>query len=244
MADTLQLQLYQAGLCLAVGLFCGVLYDFFRAVRRRVAGRAVGAVCDALFCAAACSALFLLGLTAGQGRQRVVFCVVAIIGGGLYGLFLSYYVLGAWSAVLGAVAAVLRFVKRALVCVFLTAYNILRKPIGWFLRICYKFVNKLCGQLKKGSNSAIVTKHKFEARLRQARLQRRVRKRAAARMAEAGAGRVHSQSYAITPKKELTKSEKHVRVNPGRPAKRRDAPKKSGADNSSGDSGNSKRVVY
>jgi hypothetical protein len=242
MADTLQLQLFQSGLCLAVGLFCGVLYDFFRAVRRRVTVRAVGAVCDALFCAGACSALFFLGLTAGQGRQRVIFCVVALLGGGLYGLFLSYFILRGWVAVLTALEAVLRLVKNALVCLFRVTYNILRTPVGRVLDSCYKFVNKQYGWLKKGANSAIVTRRYFEVRLKRARIERRIKKRAATRKAETE--RNPSRSYPVSPKRELAKNEKRIRVNPQIQAARRVAAKKDGATGASGSSGNSKRVVY
>lgn len=86
-------QLVQAGLSLLLGAGIGTAYDFLRAMRRSGASRCLAALCDLLFCAGLCFALFAFGLGPGGGSLRLFMLACAGGGWALYGLTLSPYVL-------------------------------------------------------------------------------------------------------------------------------------------------------
>ena len=84
-------QLIQAASSLFLGAAAGFLYDFFRVVRHRTHSKAVTAVTDLLFWLITGLALFLLGLSLGQGRQRIFMDINAVLGGILYFCTLSRF---------------------------------------------------------------------------------------------------------------------------------------------------------
>ena len=83
-------------LALLVGVGAGILYDVLRAVRRRFKSAAVTAVCDVLFCVVCFVVLFFYGMTAGGGKQRVFYIAVACVGGAVYFLTVSRFLLRFW----------------------------------------------------------------------------------------------------------------------------------------------------
>jgi len=95
-------QLKAAALALLVGGAAGLLYDFFRELRRRAGSGAVTLLADALFWLAAFAALFSLGLAAGGGEQRLFLAAFALLGALAYFLTLSRPCRKVWGAVLSA----------------------------------------------------------------------------------------------------------------------------------------------
>jgi len=84
-------QLIQAASSLFLGAAAGFLYDFFRVIRHRTRSNTVTAVTDFLFWVIIGAALFLLGLSLGEGRQRIFMDIIAILGGILYFCTLSRF---------------------------------------------------------------------------------------------------------------------------------------------------------
>jgi hypothetical protein len=72
-------QLAELGLSLAMGAGLGLLYDVFRALRRRTGARA-GAVLDALFALSAAFMLFAFGMGPGEGSVQVFTVIFAALG--------------------------------------------------------------------------------------------------------------------------------------------------------------------
>lgn len=77
-------QLVQAAASLSLGLAAGLFYDLLRAVRERVRAPAFTLLADILFVLVCAALLFLCGLTAGEGRQRLFMTMLAVLGGALY----------------------------------------------------------------------------------------------------------------------------------------------------------------
>jgi len=99
MAVSVASQLYLLALSVATGAVIGVLYDLARAVRRRAARPAVGAVCDVLFSLAAAGVFFLQVMQSG-GELRIVGILGAALGCALYLVSLSRLVLPALEGLL------------------------------------------------------------------------------------------------------------------------------------------------
>ena len=75
-------QLVQAMSALFFGGALGAVYDVLRAVRRVLKRRAYAF--DALFCLCVLSALFFLGMDAGEGELRIFMALSAALGCALY----------------------------------------------------------------------------------------------------------------------------------------------------------------
>lgn len=107
-------QLVQAGLSLLLGAGIGTAYDFLRAMRRSGASRCLAALCDLLFCAGLCFALFAFGLGPGGGSLRLFMLACAGGGWALYGLTLSPYVLELFGFVVKKLSLVCLPLRRSL----------------------------------------------------------------------------------------------------------------------------------
>ena len=83
MAQPLSMQLTQLAAALLTGCGLGLLYQLLGLLRRR-GGRIWAAGCDALFCAAAGIALFLMGMGPGQGTLRLSMMAAAAAGASAY----------------------------------------------------------------------------------------------------------------------------------------------------------------
>ncbi len=124
----------------------GLLYDFFRAMRRRIK---LTALLDILFWICAAAVLFMLGLGPGPGGVRLFMLIAAGFGAGLYFFILSSVVLeglGFFFTLLG------RFMH---ICLYPLVWlqnlgkkslkfskNIFQKPKKWFTITC----RKICGR--------------------------------------------------------------------------------------------------
>lgn len=84
-------QLLEVGLSLLLGFAAGFLYDVFRFLRHTFKLRVVTHILDLLYCIIVSLSLFLLGMAAGNGQQRIGMTAVAFIGGAVYFSFLSKY---------------------------------------------------------------------------------------------------------------------------------------------------------
>jgi len=82
-------QLVEAAASLALGFAAGFFYDVLRVIRRRAGSTVVTWMTDLLFWVVIALALFMVGFTAGQGRQRVYMTVMSILAAVLYFCTLS-----------------------------------------------------------------------------------------------------------------------------------------------------------
>jgi spore cortex biosynthesis protein YabQ len=130
-------QLIQAASSLVLGIAAGFLYDLFRVVRRRARSKTVTAVTDFLFWLITGIALFLLGLSLGEGRQRIFMNVIAVLGCILYFCTLSRLSLIAANAIADAVVFLFWCLSRP----FVWAYMAVKK-IRYFLKNIFHYALK------------------------------------------------------------------------------------------------------
>lgn len=76
-----QTQLIRLAAALATGAALGLIYDFFRALRRKLGG---DWLFDILFSLAALYALFTLGMSVGGGALHIFMAAFALLGFGIY----------------------------------------------------------------------------------------------------------------------------------------------------------------
>jgi hypothetical protein len=129
-------QLAEAAAGLAAGAAMGLLYDFFRVIRRASRHAAIAALCDVIFCAAAGVALFALGMSVGRGRQRVYVTVLAALGWMLYLASVSRAALFVFDRIYRALAFLIAPVFRA-ACKILKIFEKTIKYSFHFLKKCY-----------------------------------------------------------------------------------------------------------
>jgi spore cortex biosynthesis protein YabQ len=130
MAVSVSEQLMQAAAALLAGGGLGLLYDVFRALRRRLR---LAALVDLLFWLCVAAALFTLGL-AGPGSARLFVLACAGLGAALYFSLLSAPVLAALDFLLGLSGRALRFCLRPLA----RLRNLLGKRKNFFKNIFKK----------------------------------------------------------------------------------------------------------
>ncbi|HHT17857.1 MAG TPA: hypothetical protein GXZ77_09155 [Papillibacter sp.] len=117
-------QLLQAASSLALGAAAGFLYDIFRVVRQRARNVVVTTITDILFWLITGAGLFLMGLSLGQGRQRLFMLIMAFLGAVGYFVILSPLSL---------------IVCNALADGFLFLLYCLSRPLVWG----YRFIKKI-----------------------------------------------------------------------------------------------------
>ena len=105
-------QLVQAMSALFFGGALGAVYDVLRAVRRVLKRRAYAF--DALFCLCVLSALFFLGMDAGEGELRIFMALSAALGCALYLSWVSPLVLPLMERALSAALVPARFAAKTL----------------------------------------------------------------------------------------------------------------------------------
>ena len=77
-------QLLQAAASLSLGFAAGFLYDFFRVIRLRLKLKIVTLFIDLVFWLICGGALFLLGMSLGEGEVRIFMILLGLLGGGIY----------------------------------------------------------------------------------------------------------------------------------------------------------------
>lgn len=142
----------------------GLVYDFFRAIRRRVK---LTALLDILFWICAAAILFMLGLGPGPGGVRIFMLAAAGFGAGLYFFILSPVVLEGFGFFFTLLARFLRICLYPLVwlrnlgkksCNF--SKNIFQKLKKWFTITCRKIGGRMApaaswpGHGKESGNEA------------------------------------------------------------------------------------------
>lgn len=143
-------QLLDAGLSLALGMAAGVLYDFFRAIRYRLRSKFITTLTDILFWFICAVALFCLGMTAGGGKQRIFMTILAFLGGTLYFITLSRFILALCKKLVDLIALFLFCVSRPAVWIA----QIVKKMILFIkkLFISSKLWYKIrCGNVKSSN---------------------------------------------------------------------------------------------
>ena len=77
-------QLIEIAASAIFGISAGLLYDFFRVVRSYFKGRLVTDFLDFVYWAVCGLGLFLMGLSIGNGQQRIAAVMVASVAAGIY----------------------------------------------------------------------------------------------------------------------------------------------------------------
>ena len=86
-------QLIEMAASICFGAAAAFLYDIFRTIRYVFKLKRSVHIMDGLYWIICSCCLFLLGLTLGEGRQRMVMTVLAFVGGGIYFAAFSRYAL-------------------------------------------------------------------------------------------------------------------------------------------------------
>ena len=107
----------------AIGAMIGVLFDFFRIIRRTEGGRAVTNICDAFFWLFGGIFFISCFYRVAEAELRIYIYAAVILGAALYFLLLSRFFVAA-----GVV--VLKIITR----IFLSAAGIILVPIRFFVR--------------------------------------------------------------------------------------------------------------
>ena len=96
--------------CVLSGFAAGIVYDLFRALRRRYVRAAVTAALDLLFCIAWFTVMFLIGYTACDGVQRFYAPLFSALGAALYFYGFSPLLLPVFEKFTGLVSSFLKFI--------------------------------------------------------------------------------------------------------------------------------------
>lgn len=83
-------QLYAALLSIGTGIMAGAFYDILGTIRRRSGSGIIAAIVDGLYWLICAAAMFTLGLSAGEGNQRLFMLALAILGAIVYFLFFGH----------------------------------------------------------------------------------------------------------------------------------------------------------
>ena len=102
-------QALEAALSLFFGLMVGLTYDLLRLIRRAFRRPAVTMVSDGLFWCVCALGLFVLGMSAGRGEQRLFMLILSALGATLYFLTLSPLILEFGAFVTMLLGRVFRF---------------------------------------------------------------------------------------------------------------------------------------
>ena len=86
-------QVIEAAASIIFGVAAALLYDVFRTFRYELKLKNLTHFLDALYWIICSFSLLVLGLTVGNGQQRVIMTVIAFLGGTVYFLTVSKYCL-------------------------------------------------------------------------------------------------------------------------------------------------------
>lgn len=132
-------QLIQAAASIVLGTAAGFLYDVFRVVRRRLRWAPVTWTLDLLFWVIMAAGLFLLGVSFGEGKHRIFMTVLAFLGGTLYFVTVSQYMVKLCSYAADVVAFLLRCIYKPIGICWAVLKKITRNAKNFFIYIgkCY-----------------------------------------------------------------------------------------------------------
>ena len=129
----------------AIGFISGVFYDILAEIRHRKNKVFVTALCDIVFCFAVFSALFFVGYTIDEGRQKLYYVLFALSGAGVYFALIR-------RAAVKIITVVSSFVIYTINILFYPAI-LLKNSLKKFLKIfknifnyekkCYKIKNRI-----------------------------------------------------------------------------------------------------
>lgn len=168
------LQARQAVAAIVLGICAGLLYDFFRALRRRFPSASFTAVLDALFWIICAFSAFLFGMSVLGGRQRLFALAAAGIGFFMYIEFFSFAGFALCRALVGGV--------------FFLA-GLIAYPAAFCVKIAKRFLNFL----KKLFHNRI--KHRI---IREAHFLKRKRAKKTSDNLRKGAGRIEAETGRYT----------------------------------------------
>lgn len=125
----------QIALCWLLGVGSGLLYDAFKVLRRDSGKKALSAFLDTLFCLMVCFALFVAGMSAGEGSLGLAMLAFAIIGFVCYMLFLSDRIFGLLRKAFGKfkalIALVLLPIRKVFVKISKMIINLFSRVRNW-----------------------------------------------------------------------------------------------------------------
>lgn len=131
MKTSVDTQAVQISLCFLMGLASGIIYDAFRALRRESTWRVLPALLDTVFCAAVCFALFIIGMSAGEGSLSITMLAFALVGFACYMALFSNAVLGLFRRVLLRIKKILYPLKKYFSAVSQMTKTALSKAVYW-----------------------------------------------------------------------------------------------------------------
>ncbi len=102
-------QLFQLACSCLVGLASGVIYDFFRVLRRRLKA---AAMLDGLFWIAMLLTLFTLGMDIGEGSLHIFMLAFTVLGFASYMILFSSAILTLFNKIAELIEALLRPVRK------------------------------------------------------------------------------------------------------------------------------------
>ncbi|MDD3765867.1 MAG: spore cortex biosynthesis protein YabQ [Eubacteriales bacterium] len=118
-------QLFIFGVCVLCGVAVGLLYDFFRIIRRLFKTRqTVAATQDLLFWILVCVVFFAISLNINSGEMRLYQFLGAAIGATAYFLTISKFVVR-------ACVVLIRFAARVIIKII----SLLLMPVIWFYKL-------------------------------------------------------------------------------------------------------------
>ena len=131
------------------GILSGVLFDVFRALRKKVrSGTALVALEDLLFWLALAGLVFAFLYRINNGQPRWFIFVGIVLGAVLYQLTVSRYVVVIFTKFIGFICAVFGFLRKIL----LFPFRILKKPLRILVIPLSKLNKKITHTLCKMKN--------------------------------------------------------------------------------------------
>jgi len=145
-------QLIQAVWAIAVGFIAGFLYDFLRAVRRRIRLSLIAVVADSVFWVIVGLAVFVMGMVIGQGEVRLFMVICMMCAAALYFAAVSKLTLGVCNFLLDLFIKLLTLIAFPFVFLGKKAkklFRILKKPFQKLKECVTMKLRKLFGTRKR-----------------------------------------------------------------------------------------------
>lgn len=111
---SLSQQFMEVAATLLMGLALGCLYDIFRLIRQHRGGVFIPVLCDVLFCLFAAAALFVHGMTVGEGELRLYMPFLALCGAILYFFIFGAEFRSIFRKIAGVISKIVRWILKPL----------------------------------------------------------------------------------------------------------------------------------
>lgn len=116
-----------------LGFASGFLYDGFRVLRRESGKKALAAFLDVLFCVSVCLALFVAGMSAGEGSLSIAMIAFLLLGFMCYVFLLSGAVFGFLSRLFAKIKPLFSPLKKISDVLKKTTESAAKKALHWLM---------------------------------------------------------------------------------------------------------------